>query len=264
MCIQEVDFLHEKYNSEKTKKIFEFDDSVYVPKIHSDLSCSRVLTMEFVVGVKINDSENIEKLGFTTKQIARIMIDSFSKMIFLEGHVHCDPHPGNILVRSNNGKPQMILLDHGFYRYIPCDFRRDFCRLWHSLVELDYDTVKTIAEKMGLGEYYRYLPLILTYRTINSKRPLGSVISEEEKKQLHRENEITFEKITRLMQKLPPDLLFIIRTSNLIALHNIRLGGTTRERLMIYSDYSFKALYSGIFYYWQKLKFYFYLLLHKL
>ena len=264
MCIQEVDFIHEKYNSEKTKLIFKDDESIYIPKIYPEFSCSRVLTMEFVNGVKVNDNKKIEEMGFDTKEIAKLIINAFSRMIFAEGHVHCDPHPGNILIREYNGKPQVILLDHGFYRYISDDFRNDFCRMWHALVTLDYPTVKTIADKMGLGEYYRYLPLILTYRTINSIRPLGEIVTQEERKKLHSDNEITFEKITQLMQRLPPDLIFIIRTSNLVALHNLRLGGSTRERLMIYTDYSFSALYTGLMYYWMKFKFYFFLFLHKL
>ena len=265
MCIQEVDFLHEKYNSEKTKKIFEGDDSIHVPMVYGELSCSRVLTMEFVKGVKVSDNEGIEQMGFDTKEVAKMIINAFGKMIFIEGHVHCDPHPGNILIREFNGKPQVILLDHGFYRYIPDEFRIDFCNLWHALVELDYETVKRIAEKMGLGDYYRYLPMILTFRTMDSKKPLGEVISQEERKQLHAGNMITFEKITQLMQRLPPDMIFIIRTSNLIALQNLRLGGTTRERLMIYTDYSFRALYSGFMYYWEIFKYYFlFIVLHKL
>lgn len=264
MCIQEVDFLHEMYNSEKTKKIFESNENVYVPKIFKEFSCSRVLTMEFVYGAKVNDLEKIKEMGFDTKKIASQILDIFSQMIFIEGHVHCDPHPGNILVRDFKGKSQIILLDHGFYRYIPDEFRKDFCKMWHALVKLDYPTVKDIARKMGLGDYYRYLPLILTYRSINSKSPLGDVLTQEERRKLHIDNEITFEKITQLMQRLPPDLLFIIRTSNLIALHNLRLGGSTRERLMTYTDFSFKALHSGLMYYWEKFVFYFFILLHKL
>lgn len=264
MCTQEVDFLHEKFNSEKTKSIFANDKTIYLPEIYGEFSCSRVLTMEFVSGVKINDNEKIRELGFKTEDVADLLITAFGKMIFLYGHVHCDPHPGNIFVRSENGKPQIVLLDHGFYRYVPDDFRKDFCRLWQALVTLDYPTVKRISETMGLGEYYRYLPLILTYRTMSSRRPLGEIITKEEKQSLHKGNEITFEKITRLMQRLPPDLIFIVRTNNLVALHNLRLGGSSRNRFMKYTDMSFIALFSGLWYYWEKFKFYFFLLYMRL
>jgi hypothetical protein len=38
---------------------------------------------------------------------------------------------------------------------------------------MDYKQVKAIANEMGIGEYYRYLPLLFTYRTINATKPLG-------------------------------------------------------------------------------------------
>ena len=40
----------------------------------------------------------------------------YSKMIFVEGFVHCDPHPGNVLVNNNQGEVQVVLLDHGLYQ----------------------------------------------------------------------------------------------------------------------------------------------------
>jgi aarF domain-containing kinase len=56
---------------------------------------------------------------------AKILIDVFAKMIFTHGHVHCDAHPGNLLVRPNPKnleRPQIVLLDHGFY----CDLKSKF------------------------------------------------------------------------------------------------------------------------------------------
>lgn len=92
-------------------------------------------------------------------------------MIFKDGFVHCDPHPGNILVRANPsrpGRPQVVLLDHGFYCTLSDEFRCDFSRLWYALNTFDYVTVKEISGRLGMGEYFRFLPLLFTARTINS------------------------------------------------------------------------------------------------
>ena len=264
MCIQEIDFLHEKKNAEKTKRIFEGDESIYVPKMVDGLCSSRVLTMEFVEGAKSNDIEGIKMMQIDSKEVADILIQAFGKMIFLNGHVHCDPHPGNLMVRKQNGHTQVVLLDHGFYRYVSDEFRKDFCRLWQGLVKLDYKTVEEISLKLGLGEYYRYLPLIFLYRTINSTKPLGEIMTVEEKRRLHSQNEITFEKLTNLMQRLPPDMIFIVRTSNLIAINNLRLGGTTRDRILKYTDLSLKGLYTGWRYYWEKFKLFFFIFYNRL
>ncbi|CAG9316228.1 unnamed protein product [Blepharisma stoltei] len=257
MCTKEIDFNYERENAEKTKKIFENDKRVYVPKIYRELSGKRILTMEFVSGVKINDTNGMTAAGFNLNKVSDILMNTFARMIFIEGHVHCDPHPGNLLIRAaQDGDPQLILLDHGFYRSMDKNFRVDFCKIWKAMLYFDYTEVKRICDKIGIGEYYKYLPLILTYRTIDSRKQIGEIISQEDKQKLHKSNDITFEKITRLMQVLPPDLLFIIRTSNLVALHNLKLGGTTRKRLLLYTDYSLKGLHKyRISYYWEKLKF---------
>lgn len=67
-------------------------------------------------GAKINDREGIERLGLNPKIVAQNLVEIFGQMIFKFGHIHCDAHPGNILVRKSAGKPQIVLLDHGLYR----------------------------------------------------------------------------------------------------------------------------------------------------
>ena len=48
------------------------------------------------------------------------------------------------------------------------------------MVTMDYYNMREIAKGMGIGDYYRYLPLLFTYRTINAKKPLGATVSKEE------------------------------------------------------------------------------------
>jgi aarF domain-containing kinase len=57
------------------------------------------------------------------------------------------------------------------------DFRKDFCSLWFAMNTFDNVEVKRIADKLNMGEYFRYLPLLFTYRTINAKKPLGGQIT---------------------------------------------------------------------------------------
>ena len=123
-------------------------------------------------------------------------------MIFLHGFVHCDAHPGNIMVRPNpddHKNPQIVLLDHGFYCTLKDDFRKDFCRLWYALNTFDYVTVKEVSDKLGMGEYFRYLPLLFTYRTINAKKPLGGTITKDEIQFLKGNDEINVEKMSLLL-----------------------------------------------------------------
>ena len=246
---EELDFEIEKKNGEKTKKIFENWDDVFIPDYFTEVCGSRVLTMDFVNGVRINQKDLIEKQGFNTKDVANILIKAFSRMIFQFGHVHCDAHPGNILVRpnpKNPKRPQLVLLDHGFYRQYDEKFMKNYCLLWRSIVLQDYDTMKKISDDFGIGEYYKYLPLVLLWRSKNTKK-LGELITEEDRRKMQKQDLVSFEIINYIMQKIPEHMIFIIRASNLIAIHNTTLGGTMRNRFLIFTESCYRKLYPGWF-----------------
>lgn len=79
------------------------------------------------------------------------------------------------------------------------DFRKKFCELWYSLVCFDYKRTKEIAFEMGIGEYYRYLPLLFTYRTINSTKPMGGKLAPEEREYLTANSEIDLDRVGMLL-----------------------------------------------------------------
>ena len=60
----------------------------------------RVMLMEFVDGVRINDVEGLRRLGLPAADVSRLLAECYSDQIFRHGFVHCDPHPGNVLVRT--------------------------------------------------------------------------------------------------------------------------------------------------------------------
>ena len=69
--------------------------------------------------------------------IAETMIDVFSKMIFITGHIHADAHPGNILIREHpdfkGEKPQVVIIDHGLYCTLSDEFISQFRELWFAM-----------------------------------------------------------------------------------------------------------------------------------
>ncbi len=98
-------------------------------------------------------------------------------MIFKHGFVHCDAHPGNILVRKNPRRKndfQIVLLDHGLYRVLEKQFVQDFSNFWISLIKFDRKSLEINAKKLNIERHYEYLPIIFLHRTINSKKKLGS------------------------------------------------------------------------------------------
>lgn len=101
-------------------------------------------------------------------------------MIFSFGHIHCDAHPGNILIRrhpKDPNKPQLVLLDHGIYRTISKDFRLIFCELWTKLMQFDNQSVSKLARILGIEEYAHYLPILFLFRTAHSTKEIGATFT---------------------------------------------------------------------------------------
>lgn len=112
----ELDFLNEGRNAEKAAEMFVEYKWLRVPKIYWDLSTERVLVMEYLPGGQVNDLEYIHAKRIDKFDVANKIGQLYSNMIFINGFVHSDPHPGNILVRKTpKNETELILLDHGLY-----------------------------------------------------------------------------------------------------------------------------------------------------
>ena len=203
--------------------------------------------MEYVEGCRVDDNDKLKEI-FGEKgpqEVSNRIIDIYGRMIFIHGHVHCDAHPGNIMIRKlKNGKPEVVLLDHGFYCSTGEDFRKKFCQLWYSLITIDYSETERVAKEMGIGEYFRYLPLLFTLRTINTKKPLGGQLAPEEKEYFTKGLDIDMDKIGMLLQKLPTDMVFIFKATHMVGVHNFRAYGKggVRARLMKFTRHACDGL----------------------
>lgn len=188
----ELDFRQEAANAARARDFFApggggaaLAGRVVVPAVHAQLSTARVLTMSFEEGVSVTDLAGLTRLRLRPHAVARQLSECFCAMIFGGGFVHCDPHPGNVLVRpmlgaaTSNGKAgihatkathpevQLVLLDHGLYRELPRHFTLIYSRLWRGLVLGDADEIREAAEAMGVGPYYPLLAAMLTARPWN-------------------------------------------------------------------------------------------------
>jgi len=107
---RELDFSIEAGNIERFARNFRSDTTIYVPKVYRNLSTARVLTMEFVEGIKVSDLDALTEANLNLGLIADRGADLILKQIFKHGFFHADPHPGNILVLPDN---VICLLDYG-------------------------------------------------------------------------------------------------------------------------------------------------------
>lgn len=95
---QEMDYLQEAKNADRFRNNFRSWKDVYVPQIHWALSTKRVLTMEYIHGFKVTETELLQARGFTPAKINRLLARTYLKQMLEDGFFHADPHPGNLRV----------------------------------------------------------------------------------------------------------------------------------------------------------------------
>ena len=101
--LEELDYRGETYNALQLAKNMEGLPGIHVPVIYTELSTSKIITQEFVEGVKVSDVEAIEAAGLDREEIARNALRALIKQLPVDGFFHADPHPGNLLVNLDTG-----------------------------------------------------------------------------------------------------------------------------------------------------------------
>lgn len=146
----ELDFLREAASAERVRALFAGDPAVKVPAIHPALSTSRVLTMEFVTGVKIDDKAELLRQGFDPPAVMQDLMRVFVRMIMGAGFFHADPHPGNILVqRGPDGEPRIVVLDFGLAKELPAGFGLGLFELMFSMMTRNESAMIRAFRELG-------------------------------------------------------------------------------------------------------------------
>jgi predicted unusual protein kinase regulating ubiquinone biosynthesis (AarF/ABC1/UbiB family) len=127
----ELDFVNEGHNCERIRANFAARPDVLVPKVYWEYSSRRVLTMEFMEGVKITE---LSGSGIDSQAVAQKLAEIYCEQILRDGFFQADPHPGNILVQPG---PKLVLLDFGLAKDFPPAFREGIVRLTLAVLTSD-------------------------------------------------------------------------------------------------------------------------------
>ncbi|KAJ1551591.1 hypothetical protein HK096_007512 [Nowakowskiella sp. JEL0078] len=244
--LQETDFLNEARNCKEAAKLLEENpvvaDRAYIPKVFDDFTSGRVLTMEWIDGIRFGDLLE-HKDEFPVAEIMETVVDVFSDQIFRTGFVHADPHQGNILIRKNPEDPkrnQVVLLDHGLYIRCSEKFRHEYALLWKSLFLRDTETLVEIGKAWGIQDIDIFASSTLQRQwkdeTPISEKSTAAEIFEFQKKAQSRVR--TFLSNTDL---LPRELIYIGRNLNIVRSNNKFLGSPV-NRINMIANWAVKQL----------------------
>ncbi len=142
----ELDYVQEGRNADKFRKNFETDERVVIPRVYWKFTSAKVLTLEFVSGIKITECAVIKASGMDCKLLVGLLAETYAKMIFVHGFFHCDPHPGNIFAAEG---PTIVFVDFGMVQEISDSTRRNLRQYARAVVEYDATDIVEALEKMG-------------------------------------------------------------------------------------------------------------------
>ncbi|MDB9311351.1 AarF/ABC1/UbiB kinase family protein [Aphanizomenon sp. CS-733/32] len=107
---EEMDYIHEGENAERFFELYGHMKDIYVPKIYWEYTNRRVLTMEWINGIKLTQPEKIAALGINARYLIEVGVQCSLRQLLEHGFFHADPHPGNLLA-TMDGK--LAYLDFG-------------------------------------------------------------------------------------------------------------------------------------------------------
>ncbi|KAL6600598.1 hypothetical protein ACP70R_045398 [Stipagrostis hirtigluma subsp. patula] len=135
---QEIDYINEGKNADRFRRDFRNIKWVRVPLIMWDYTTEKVLTLEYVPGIKINNLGLLDSQGYSRSLIASRAIESYLIQILRTGFFHADPHPGNLAIDKDGS---LIYYDFGMMGEIKSFTRERLLSLFYSVYEKDANKV---------------------------------------------------------------------------------------------------------------------------
>ncbi|MBD2384220.1 ABC1 kinase family protein [Cylindrospermum sp. FACHB-282] len=135
---EEIDYLNEGRNADTFRRNFRVYDWVKVPRIYWRYTSPRVLTLEYVPGIKISQYEALEAAGVDRKAIARYGAQAYLHQLLNNGFFHADPHPGNLAVSPDGA---LIFYDFGMMGRIKANVREGLMETLFGIAQKNGDRV---------------------------------------------------------------------------------------------------------------------------
>ncbi|KAI5476275.1 hypothetical protein MNV49_007912 [Pseudohyphozyma bogoriensis] len=238
---KETNLFNEATNAEKTARFLAGEPSLVnkamVPRVEWTWTGESVMTAEYISACKLTDKAELRRQNLSLRQTMDAATNVFAAMVFKFGFVHCDPHPGNILVRphpENPKRPQIVLIDHGLYIELAEQFRIDYCRLWKSLFVADISTIEEIAQTWGIAkqnsDMFASMTLLRPHKLHHAK--LGGAPREGTKQSTYDAQVGLKARLKDMLeneQLIPRELIFLTRTMRMMQANNQALGSVTNR-----------------------------------
>jgi ubiquinone biosynthesis protein len=202
---KELDYGIEASQAERFAAQFRGNPHIFVPRVFREASTGRVLTMQYVDGIKISEVKALDERGYDRRVIASRGAELMFEQVFRHGFFHADPHPGNIFILPQN---VICYIDYGMMGSVIRRSRENFADLFSAYYHRD--EVKTAQMVLKIVEWDREPDRralekdIFDFLGLHVYRPLGQLRVDALLKEL-------LGLIARHHLRIPPDILLMAK-----------------------------------------------------
>ena len=147
---KEIDYNNEFMNMQRIEMNFVENPAIHIPATYPEYCTSKVLTMEFIDGTKLNDVYESTGDEFDKKLLAKNVLDSYLQQLFIDGFFHGDPHPGNVMILEDN---VVCYLDLGMMGFFDEKFKKDLSEVVLLFMDQDVDGLINQLMYMDILDY---------------------------------------------------------------------------------------------------------------
>ncbi len=161
---EEMDYLNEAENAEKFRNFHLHNSKIAVPKIYKEHTSRRVLTMEWIDGIKLTNLEGVKGLGINPDEMIEIGVQCSLEQLLEHGFFHADPHPGNLLALKDG---RLCYLDFGMMSEVTKKSRSGLIQAVVHLVNKNFDKLSQDFVKLGfLSEEVNLEPIVPAFQDV--------------------------------------------------------------------------------------------------
>lgn len=142
----ELDLRFEAASADQIRENTKGDDGIYIPKVFWAHTAKRVITLEWIEGIPIDEAQKLESNGHDLHELAKKLAVSFFNQAYRDGFFHADLHPGNILVDK---KGNIALVDFGIIGILKPQDRIFIAQMLYSFINRDYRRVAELHFEAG-------------------------------------------------------------------------------------------------------------------
>lgn len=161
MIREELDYKREARNIQRFRHQFINNPDVIIPRVHLEFCTKKILTMDYIEGLKLRDLTLLNEYGIDLPKLADIAAGAFIEQVFKHGFYHGDPHPGNLLVTADG---KLVFLDFGIVGRLDEKTMKSLAKFIVAITKQDVDSILDVFEEL---EAFTQRPTREMYLAIN-------------------------------------------------------------------------------------------------